>query len=413
MVNRRAIYDSLHLKLEEAGFQFEREQKPHHQNRKETELVFVHPRLTKKFKDEGHPVKANKFYIKALSDEPDCEIGLVTGKTSILNNNINFIPANSLDSHKEAPAWVNRESDKTLNNLLKSIKHYLDSPSQSHAENRNNSNTFLCSWNPNNWDWVDLKENIYYHENVGTFEGRWSCGNSKSIRKGDRIFLIRLGVEPKGIMGSGYAKTSYYVAPHWNGEEGKTANYIDVEFDTLINPEENPLLNIESLESIDPNNIQTWLPQQGGISVNKELVNSLESIWFDFIIKNNYAKTSFLFNEEAGNKIDTFREGKSIEVTQTRYERNPEARRRCLSHYGYSCAVCHFNFERYFGEVGKGFIHVHHVNQISSIGNEYNVDPIKDLIPVCPNCHAMIHSRKTAFTIQEIKKIRDIPIKKK
>ncbi|MPR31936.1 HNH endonuclease, partial [Salmonirosea aquatica] len=71
-----------------------------------------------------------------------------------------------------------------------------------------------------------------------------------------------------------------------------------------------------------------------------------------------------------------------------------------------------FNFERYFGEVGKGFIHVHHVNQISSIGNEYNVDPIKDLIPVCPNCHAMIHSRKNSFYNSGNKKIRDIPIKR-
>lgn len=53
-----------------------------------------------------------------------------------------------------------------------------------------------------------------------------------------------------------------------------------------------------------------------------------------------------------------------------------------------------------------GFIHVHHINQISDIGKEYEVDPIKDLIPVCPNCHAMIHSKRPAFTIEEIKEIR-------
>ena len=46
------------------------------------------------------------------------------------------------------------------------------------------------------------------------------------------------------------------------------------------------------------------------------------------------------------------------------------------------------------------------VNQISDIGKEYEVDPIKDLIPVCPNCHAMIHSKRPAFTIEEIKEIR-------
>ena len=68
--------------------------------------------------------------------------------------------------------------------------------------------------------------------------------------------------------------------------------------------------------------------------------------------------------------------------------------------------MCEFNFEDHFGEVGQGFIHVHHINQISDIGKEYEVDPIKDLIPVCPNCHAMIHSKRPAFTIEEIKKIR-------
>jgi 5-methylcytosine-specific restriction protein A len=56
--------------------------------------------------------------------------------------------------------------------------------------------------------------------------------------------------------------------------------------------------------------------------------------------------------------------------------------------------------------VGKGFIHVHHINQISEIGREYEIDPIKDLIPVCPNCHSMIHSKRPAFTIDEINEIR-------
>ena len=61
-------------------------------------------------------------------------------------------------------------------------------------------------------------------------------------------------------------------------------------------------------------------------------------------------------------------EGKSKEVTQTRYERNPQARKTCLKHYGYSCQICNFNFEKTFGEIGKGFIHVHHVNAIAGIG---------------------------------------------
>lgn len=267
-------------------------------------------------------------------------------------------------------------------------------------------NTFLFAWNPNRWDWNDLQESINHLETVGYVERRWSCGNSKSIKKGDRVFLIRLGQEPRGIMGSGYAKSSYYVAPYWDGTVGKTTNYIDIEFDILIDPNKNILFDKESLETIDTNGVQQWFPQQSGISIRQEVVEDLESNWFNFIKENKYIKNSFVSNDVVTEITESFLEGKSKDITQTRYERNPEARKRCLKHYGYFCRVCEFNFEQNFGEVGKGFIHVHHINQISEIGKEYEVDPIKDLIPVCPNCHAMIHSKRPAYTIDEIKEIR-------
>jgi len=211
MSNRKIIYESLRLKMEEVGFQFEREQKPHLQNRKETELKFIHPQLIKKLEGEGYKVRAKKFYLKPLSDEPECEIGFVTGKSSPLFEAPIFSKPNSFDSFDDTPAWTNRESDHALDNLLMSIKDYLDVPTDFIE---NDMNTFLFAWNPNRWDWVDLQESIEHLENVGYVERRWSCGNSKSIKKGDRVFLIRLGEEPRGIMGSGYTKSSYYVAPH-------------------------------------------------------------------------------------------------------------------------------------------------------------------------------------------------------
>jgi len=403
MSNRQNIYDSLRLKMEEVGFQFEIKQKPHFQKRKERELKFIHPQLIKKMEENGYKVRAKKFYIKPLSDETDCEIGFVTGKSSPLFKETVFSKPNSFDSFDGTPAWTNIESNAALDSLLKSIKDYLNN---SNIVVGNNMSTFLFAWNPNRWEWVDLEESIEHLETVGYVERRWSCGNSKSIKKGDRVFLIRLGKEPRGIMGSGYAKSSYYIAPHWDGIEGKTTNYIDIEFDILINPEENALFDKESLESIDKNNLQQWFPQQSGISVKQELIDPLEANWFNFIRENKYIKNSFISNDVVKDIVKTFREGKAKDIMQTRYERNPEARKRCLLHYGYSCKVCDYNFEDYFGEVGKGFIHVHHINQISEIGKEYEIDPIKDLIPVCPNCHAMIHSKRPAFTIDEIKKIR-------
>jgi 5-methylcytosine-specific restriction enzyme A len=64
--------------------------------------------------------------------------------------------------------------------------------------------------------------------------------------------------------------------------------------------------------------------------------------------------------------------------------------------------VCGFNFEETWGELGKDFIHVHHLKEISSVGEEYEVDPINDLIPVCPNCHAMLHHRRPALSVGEL-----------
>ena len=268
-------------------------------------------------------------------------------------------------------------------------------------------NTFLFAWNPNRWNWEDLQESIEHLEKVGYVERRWSCGSSKSIRKGDRVFLIRFGKEPKGIMGSGFAKSSYYIAPHWNGSEGKTANYIDIEFDILINPYKDKLFDKESLDSLNNNdNLQQWFPQQSGISINQEVLEDLESNWFNFIKENKYIKNSFVSNDVTTQFKKTFKEGKSKDIVQTRYERNPAARKRCLDYYGCSCEVCKFNFEEHYGGIGKGFIHVHHRNQISEIGKEYDIDPIRDLIPVCPNCHAMIHSKRPAYTIAEIKKLK-------
>lgn len=96
-------------------------------------------------------------------------------------------------------------------------------------------------------------------------------------------------------------------------------------------------------------------------------------------------------------------EGSVCQVTINSYERNPEARRRCIEYYGTSCCVCGFDFEERFGSVAQGFIHVHHLKPLSEIQKEYEVNPIADLRPVCPNCHAMIHLGGKTRSIEEVK----------
>jgi len=104
-----------------------------------------------------------------------------------------------------------------------------------------------------------------------------------------------------------------------------------------------------------------------------------------------------------------FREGAVTKILVNSYERDLKARQKCIDYYGSSCSVCNFNFSRVFGQLGEGFIHVHHLRPISEIGKEYIVEPIEDLRPVCPNCHAMIHRRSPPLSIQEMKNLIQSP----
>jgi 5-methylcytosine-specific restriction protein A len=96
-------------------------------------------------------------------------------------------------------------------------------------------------------------------------------------------------------------------------------------------------------------------------------------------------------------------EGASCRVLVNAYERNPEARRRCLEAHGTRCCICGFSFGAVYGEVAEGYIHVHHLRPLSEIDGEYVVDPVADLRPVCPNCHAVIHRRTPPFSIEEVR----------
>ncbi len=98
-------------------------------------------------------------------------------------------------------------------------------------------------------------------------------------------------------------------------------------------------------------------------------------------------------------------EGALITVKANKYERNQKARRECVAKKGYQCLVCGRDFEATYGEIGKNFIHVHHLTPISSIGKEYELNVDTDLVPVCPNCHYMLHRKDPPYTIEELKGI--------
>jgi 5-methylcytosine-specific restriction protein A len=135
--------------------------------------------------------------------------------------------------------------------------------------------------------------------------------------------------------------------------------------------------------------------------------------------KNRYSESAslvtpagpFLFSEQAlpchkpAAMPDVFVEGGELPIDLTRYERSRAARQACIEHWGTCCCVCGFDFEINYGELGIDYIQVHHLVPLAEIGDEYDVDPIKDLRPVCPNCHAMIHRREPPLSIEDLRRI--------
>lgn len=105
--------------------------------------------------------------------------------------------------------------------------------------------------------------------------------------------------------------------------------------------------------------------------------------------------------------IDVYSEGAEHYCHSVGYERNRNARLQCIAYYGCRCYVCGFDFEKVYGELGKDYIEVHHVIPVSKRGGSYEVDPVRDLRPLCSNCHSMIHRKDPVLSIEELKQIID------
>ena len=103
-----------------------------------------------------------------------------------------------------------------------------------------------------------------------------------------------------------------------------------------------------------------------------------------------------------------YKEGSVQSILINRYERDFRARADCIRHYGTTCVLCGSDFAAVYWEVMTGFTHVHHCTPLSSLGAGYEVDPIRDLRPVCPNCHAVLHRREPAYSLEEVQRfLRD------
>lgn len=144
--------------------------------------------------------------------------------------------------------------------------------------------TWLFAWNPTKYRWDEDK--FGYNEmrseisQIGCAYDHWSCGNNRSIEKGDRIFLICLGTKDRGIVASGYAQSGVFEGTHWDESKiaaGIKARRVYVRFDKILNIDAGEKLPYEILKEIDGN--YKWSTQISGVSFPHETAAILEKYW--------------------------------------------------------------------------------------------------------------------------------------
>lgn len=248
--------------------------------------------------------------------------------------------------------------------------------------------TYLLTWNPRLWLWDELQEDMASVKDSGAVDIEWSTGVTKRIVEGDRAFLVRLEVEPKGIMGAGFFSGSPEKGLTWRRQSDRQALYAPLELNVIL--PEDKILPIGSLSRRF--NSVSWTPQASGQSIPPQIATELEKLWSQWLRNQNV-------------QLKLLMEGSLRRVLSDQHERNPEVRRRCIEHYGLDCSICDFNFGAVYGEAGEGLIHVHHLKPLGKTTGERRVDPIKDLRPVCANRRAVIHRQPTSRTIEEMRAI--------
>jgi hypothetical protein len=144
---------------------------------------------------------------------------------------------------------------------------------------------YLFGWNPVKFKWENLDEDIKTLLETGNLEDNWSVASYKAIKPGDRAYIVRVGMEPRGIFASGFVSSEPYTAI----KKGRTHHRVKIKLDVLLNPDKEPILNLDILKS---GNLaeQMWTPQGSGISIRPQLVDEVESVWLGFLSDNpNYS----------------------------------------------------------------------------------------------------------------------------
>lgn len=142
--------------------------------------------------------------------------------------------------------------------------------------------TILLTWNPDKWPWDSFADDVE-RSRTTRVPMNWTV-STRGIVRGDRAFLLRQGRD-RGIVASAEIRSAPYQAQHWDGS-GRTAEYVDVELDVILDVDER--LPVEILE--EPVRSVHWAPRQSGTKVPAMAEDELDDIWQSHLAQISRAK---------------------------------------------------------------------------------------------------------------------------
>ncbi len=187
--------------------------------------------------------------------------------------------------------------------------------------------TYLFTWNPDNYPWPELADAAARCRAEGLVSDRWSCGNTRKIVPGDRFVLLRQATEPRGIVGAGEIARAPYEDAHWEDGDRK-AWYVDVSFESLLDPGRDVILPRSRLDDIEPGGMH-WDPQSSGTEIPDAVATALDVAWAEHLQRTGYSRRSRPADELDPTALATLREAfleyhddfSTFEDTSTGYHR--------------------------------------------------------------------------------------------
>lgn len=241
-----------------------------------------------------------------------------------------------------------------------------------------NGRAFLFSWNPTYGTPETLLPESQEIERVGSATTTWRSGSRRTLPLNSRAFLIRLGSEPRGIVGAGWTRTEPDETPR-----------IEIEFEVLGDA---PFVPMSTLKS---GTLATfgWSIQGSGVLLPEDIAQELEAL----VPVSQLQGADAEFEGEEGSAV--MRSHLAIE----RDRRLVVAKRSTVLHRDgrLACEVCGVDFLEMYGERGRNFCEVHHRFPLGGQQGA-RMTRLGDLAILCANCHRMIH-REPFVSVDELR----------